>query len=543
MAARNYVVGSGPAGVSAAVALLDQGLPVTVLDAGGDLEPEIQDRVSEVGARPPDRWQPEEVDALRGRLRYNSEGAPLKLRFGSDYAYRDVDRFQPIVCRGAEAYRAFAAGGLSSLWGAAILPYNDDDLEGWPIGSEELREHYAAALEMTGLSADHDELEARYPLHVEPRARMELSSQARVLLRRMRAHSAALESRNIHFGQARHAVGASRSKRVDGCVYCGMCLYGCPYGLIYSANDTLRDLLTSAAPGMLRYASGFVVHRLRERERHVEISTIARSGGERTFEASRVYLAGGVFSSTRILLESAEVYDQPLTLRQSDHFLVPLLVMRRSGDLRSERLHTLSQLFLEVQDPALTRHAVHLQIYTYNDFLERMARDRLGALFGASAPLTRPLLQRLIVAKGYLHSDESSTIRVSLRRSRPLPVLHVEGVRSASASKSIRGVIRLLRRSARHIGAMPLGLGLRIGLPGSGVHVGGSYPMAAQPTGFESDLEGRPPGFRRVHVVDSSVFPTVPAPTITLSIMANAHRIASLSARQAVRSSMEAAGA
>ena len=31
-------------------------------------------------------------------------------------------------------------------------------------------------------------------------------------------------------------------------------------------------------------------------------------------------------------------------------------------------------------------------------------------------------------------------------------------------------------------------------------------------------------------MVDSTVFPTVPAPTITLTIMANAHRIASLSA-------------
>ena len=32
--------------------------------------------------------------------------------------------------------------------------------------------------------------------------------------------------------------------------------------------------------------------------------------------------------------------------------------------------------------------------------------------------------------------------------------------------------------------------------------------MSANPTGLESDLLGRPAGLHRVHVVDSSVFPT-----------------------------------
>jgi choline dehydrogenase-like flavoprotein len=51
--------------------------------------------------------------------------------------------------------------------------------------------------------------------------------------------------------------------------------------------------------------------------------------------------------------------------------------------------------------------------------------------------------------------------------------------------------------------------------------------MRAQPGNFESDLLGRPFGWSRVHVVDASVLPTVPATTITFSVMANAHRIAS----------------
>lgn len=49
--------------------------------------------------------------------------------------------------------------------------------------------------------------------------------------------------------------------------------------------------------------------------------------------------------------------------------------------------------------------------------------------------------------------------------------------------------------------------------------------MRQNPGAFEVDLLGRPHGLSNVHLVDSSVFPSLPATTITLSVMANAHRI------------------
>ena len=57
-----------------------------------------------------------------------------------------------------------------------------------------------------------------------------------------------------------------------------------------------------------------------------------------------------------------------------------------------------------------------------------------------------------------------------------------------------------------------------------------AFPMRASPAAFESDLLGRPHGFTRVHAVDATVFPTIPSTTITFTVMANAHRIASLDA-------------
>jgi len=50
-------------------------------------------------------------------------------------------------------------------------------------------------------------------------------------------------------------------------------------------------------------------------------------------------------------------------------------------------------------------------------------------------------------------------------------------------------------------------------------------PSADTIVAFETDTSGRPAGWRRVHAVDATVLPSIPATTITLTVMANAHRI------------------
>ena len=55
--------------------------------------------------------------------------------------------------------------------------------------------------------------------------------------------------------------------------------------------------------------------------------------------------------------------------------------------------------------------------------------------------------------------------------------------------------------------------------------------MRRKPGELEADVLGRPSAWERVHLVDSSVFPSVPATTVTFSAMANAHRIATIAAK------------
>jgi choline dehydrogenase-like flavoprotein len=50
--------------------------------------------------------------------------------------------------------------------------------------------------------------------------------------------------------------------------------------------------------------------------------------------------------------------------------------------------------------------------------------------------------------------------------------------------------------------------------------------MRASPGPLETDAEGRLAGTKRVFVVDTAVFPTLPAQNLTFTAMANARRVA-----------------
>ncbi len=92
----------------------------------------------------------------------------------------------------------------------------------------------------------------------------------------------------------------------------------------------------------------------------------------------------------------------------------------------------------------------------------------------------------------------------------------------------LRSVLLRLIRSARILDLYPVMPMFRLSAAGKSYHWGGSFRHTAdEPTLFSSDRLGRVGSWQRIHLVDASVFPTVPAMTFGLTVMANAHRIAS----------------
>ena len=519
------VIGSGPTGVACTQALLESGKEVLMLDAGEELEPARQELVERIAALPKDQWPAETIARLKERMAPTAAGVPLKYLFGSDFPYRRPASGAVLQSDGVGLQPSYAAGGLSRVWGAAMLPYRTVDMEGWPFDAETLAPHYRAVLGLTGLAGESDDLEEYFPLFADSTVPLRRSRQMEALHTDLRAARDGLRRAGFIFGGSRLAVRARQREDQPGCEYCGMCMYGCPYGHIYDAASTVRQWVDHPR---FRHRRGVVVHRVVENGESVCVVAQRPEGGEPiNIEARRVFIAAGVISTTRILLESLSAYDRPVTIRDSQYFLLPLLRWRRTTGLRSEPANTLSQLFIELLDSAPGSHNVHLQLYGWNDLLDEGMKTTLGPL--ALPALVRELGRRMIVVQGYLHSDLSPGIemRVSGADAARPTVVHLRPLPNPATKPRIRSVARKLAAQSLRLKALPLLPMLHIAKPGRGFHSGGTFPMRKNPTAFESDLLGRPRGLTRVHAVDASVFPSITATTITFAAMANAHRIGS----------------
>jgi choline dehydrogenase-like flavoprotein len=522
------VVGSGPAGVSCAKSLLKNGNSVLLLDVGIDLDPSTRDRIKSLVHKPRQEWKAADVDFLKSSSTPTSSGLPLKTAFGSDYAYSGTEKDIPLAAHHVDVKPSFAQGGFSAVWGAAMLPFSEEDMEGWPISSKDLAPHYRAVLDWMPLAGQRDALETRWPVYTDRVQNLRRSRQALSLLDHLTSHERQLQTEGIQFGQSRLAVHAEKSAKNSMCVYCGLCLYGCPYACIYETRETLEDLKNHPK---FTYASDIVVKRLTETEGQVTVHAVDfKTRQERIFNSERIFLGAGVLSTTKILLESLEAYEEAIPMTTSQHFMLPLMLHETIPDVEREELHTLAQIFLEIHDSAISPKPIHLQIYTYNDlYLKTLKRMGIGHLLSLWPPLKRTVLGRLLIVQGYLHSADSAMIRLKLSRkiAGEESCLSIDAGPRRQTKLTLKRLAKKLYPLRKSLGFTPLTSFLRMSAVGYGHHNGGTFPMKASPSRFESDQWGRPRGFRRVHAIDASVFSSTPATTITLAIMANAHRIGS----------------
>jgi choline dehydrogenase-like flavoprotein len=515
-----YIIGSGPTGVSCAYALLRQGRKVTLLDTGLELEAGRSRQLVALQSLPPQQWGLAERAFLKEGMGADTGGIPAKLAYGSDFPYRGVAGATEIRLERASVATSYAQGGFSNVWGSVVLPYRQSDMEDWPIDQSRLARHYRSVFEFMPLAARRDGLEKQFPLYAQRYEPQQMSRQAAAMLRDMERHASSLAAKGVQFGAARIAVHARQNGH--DCVHCGLCMYGCPYQLIYSTRTTLQQLRQSPN---FHYVSGFHAKRVEEIGDQVKISGISLPGETaQSFLGERVYLACGFLETTALLLRSLGSYDRSIPASDSQYFLLPFLRFRGVAGVRNEPLHTLAQLFLEIDDQKVSPCTVHLQTYTYNDLFEAAMRS---ALWGAGRVLpTTALLSRLLLFQGYLHSSQSGRLAIELRRQTSgEDLLHVSATERPETRRQISAIIRTLFTMAGDLRALPLPSLLRVGAPGRGFHGGGSLPMRQRPQGLETDVFGRPAGLRRIHAVDSSIFPSIPAITITLAAMANAHRI------------------
>jgi choline dehydrogenase-like flavoprotein len=523
------VIGSGPAAIAAVSALVRLGRPVTVLDVGRELEKVQTNSLAELASQQKSEWSSATLQSISPQRSVQEGRKDLghaKLSYGSAYSFGGSNSPLKLLWKKGKPFNhSLAKGGLSNVWGSSILPMRAADMQDWPISLTDLEPHYKAVAEFVPNTRSGADIDSILPSYSSKSHRIPLSSQARFLLKDLKSNRDTLRKSGIHFGGSRLAISAEGDSHRKSCNLCGRCLTGCPYRLIYSSAHSLDDLLASP---LVTYLPGRFVERVESSNDTVIIyGHHTTDSSSFSIIAARVFLGAGVLPTANIVLSSLPAEKRRVRMLDSQYFIYPIFRFSSAPFTESEEKHTSAQLFMEIDDPSISPYLVHIQLYGHSDFLV----NELEATF-LRIPMRwkwfrKNFIGRLMVAQGFLHSSHSGSIDLELISSH-------NGQTSLSAScnpslLAFRKVIRIgwkLLTSGLKIRAIPLFPGLKFPDPGASYHSGGSFPMSSPPVGSQTDILGRLKEHPRLHIIDASVLPSVPATTITFTVMANAHRIA-----------------
>src|SRR5215467_9526041 len=402
------IIGSGAAAAGAALALTPrENLEITVIDIGLQLESDRKRLIDGLASSSPDEWDEQTIEVISKQpVAARSSGVPEKRVFGSDYPFRNAGQLRGLTTvNGANASLISPAyGGFSNVWGSQIMPFTTAAFEGWPVNATTMRPHYEAILQQIPFAGEEDDLADRFPLMRPPAPLPSMSPRSLNVLHAYEKHRSRLNDRGITIGKARLALDAGK------CIRCGMCMTGCPYGLIYSAAQTF-DALRRAS--RVTFYGGLLALKVTEEAGQAAVITREIATGRmRRFEADRVYIACGAMGTTRLAANSLELFDVDLPMLESRQFVLPLLSLRATVDPRDKRDFTLNQFNVIVAPDGGSVDISTLHFYTFNSAFINGLPSVLRAR--PAEWLQVQLLRRLTVALGYLPSWNSSRLRLHI---------------------------------------------------------------------------------------------------------------------------------
>lgn len=512
------VIGTGPAGVSAARALLEGGHPLTLIDAGYNAAISARtDRPSLVALRQgsPQAWRYLIGDDCHG-LRWMPAVSP-KLRLArnpenftgfTELNQINASNFVPVGC--------LTMGGLSNIWGAVTFAYDGSDMTGWPIGPDEMAPHYRRVSARIGLSGPASSDLDRTPAPLVLQDPLALTPfEDRILASYRRGSRQA----GFRLGRTRMAVLSADQADRKACVLDNACILGCERGAIYNAAYETAEL--ARHPGVTMQ-QGFAVEKLVPNGAGWWIDGRDRRSGERRrLTAGKVILAAGALASTRLAMDAAQIDGRSVRIENSPSVAFAVLFPGALGSTIPAEAFGLAHIAfsrsLGSADPAdeMLGFLYPAASMSAAEFLLRLPVSIPGGM-----ALLREMLPGLMIGLAFLPGCYSDNHARLVSASKGLPRLEIEGGHSASFAGVLKKAIRRLRWNLLRIGGILLPGSLQVLDPGVDVHYSGSLGM-----GLYTDTLGQLAGAPGLHVVDGAVLPTMPARNPTLTIMANADRI------------------
>jgi ferredoxin len=284
------------------------------------------------------------------------------------------------------------------------------------------------------------------------------------------------------------------------CINLGLCIKGCPVDSIWFAGNKINELIRN---NELDYLGGIFLSKLDSSNREPILEFKSAKFGDFKLSPRKAYLGLGPIGTASVLIRSG--FEDEYLLKDSRTIFTASISLTK---MKESNGHTLSKLWLKSRVKGI------LTAQIYDPSLQNKARllSKYPFLRLINFPLTGILL-RLQPAVIY-HSSSNSDLIV---------------VRKMKDSIIVKGSSRIKARFRSYWEMSKLALELisdkklllifaGFGKPGTGFHSGSFLECGNQVDHLGTILKG-------IHIIDSSVLPTLPVGSITPTIMVNAARI------------------
>lgn len=517
------IVGSGPAGISAAFPLVESGLSVLMMDGGQEAaiappeKPSLTLRGNDI-----DQWRwmvGEDFHALKMR-----EAVSPKLRVPTqDYVFNNFLDANKITAQNFVAVGSLATGGLSNAWGCGVARLSEAELSEFPCPVSDMNDAYETVARRIGISGRNDDDMADYfGLDAWAQLPIKMDTLHQYLYARYTNRRAKSLPIGFRLGRSRVAALSEDHAGRLACNNSGNCLWGCHRRSLYSSADDL--------PSLRQYknfheANGFIVDSLIRNDSILSVrGQINRTKERRTITASKVMLAAGTLATTRLALQALR-HEQPVQLLSCPTAAFLLWLPRLLGEQRVSAfgLGQLSFSLTLQNDITAFGSTFGTTGITISEFVRHLPLQRRYGI-----DLLRGLLSSCLAGNVFLPGN-LSTSEAKLKKDGSL---FVTGGYNESVPQIMAEAAKQLRKSYWQLGALMLPGSFTIGRAGGDIHYSGTLPMRENPSVGETSSIGELQGLVGVHVVDGACLPSLSEKSHTLTLMANADRIGRTVARQ-----------
>lgn len=526
------IVGSGPSAVHCALSALERGASVTMID---------------VGVPPPNPVLPETAfDDLKDRLEdpvayyLGDRGQGVVYPDGAasyyghppskQYVFDVPPSFTPALHAMVPSF-SFARGGLAGAWTAGSYLWTDADLEDFPVDLATLLPFYDTVATRIGISGEDDDLSPYLPLEIPHHPALALDPHSAFLLDRYQARRSRLHRYGFFLGRSRVATLNRPHGGRNGCTDLGRCLWGCPTGALYHPAVTVADCNRHDG---FRYIPGHYVTNMDVDAEGRVVSAVANNldaGTVTRIEGDQFVLAAGALNSTKIYLETWHQKTGTVLrlggLMDNRQIHVPFLSPSMIGcpvDTASYQFHHLAFGIPRTRE----RDYVHGQITTLKAAAIHPIVTGMPVSTRMGLALFKSIRAGLGVANVNLHDERRQDSYVALQPGKG-PTggqLVIHYAPSATEPHLRAQAIRDTKRGLRALGCfVPPGM-TRVLPMGTSAHYAGTLPMTTDEQPHTTTPEGRLRGFKNLFLADGAAFPFLPAKNLTMTLMANAARIA-----------------